>query len=283
MINWMRAYNLSGQGQIQFTGFDMQWSAAAIENVRNFVTSSDPGYMATLNAAFALATSVANNSYYGVSQSDSVVQAATDAVDAVRQYLTDHRSVYLANNTASAVDWAIQNAVIVEQATYLPIGGTNFYRDACMAANIEWILKQNPGARIVLLAHDGHVRRYPNTMGSYLAANHGDDYVVLGHIFHAGSYNAYNNGIFMANNATTSFPGTVEYVLHSTGMPQFMLDMRRASHSNPNSSWLFGNAQYRGIGAIAGDGFQFTYQLTTDYDVLIFFDQTTPSELLPFN
>ena len=76
---------------------------------------------------------------------------------------------------------------------------------------------------------------------------------------------------------------TVEYVLHSTGMPQFILDMRGASSSDPGSSWLLGTTQYRTIGAIAQDGFSLTSRLTTDYDVLVFFDQTTPSVLLPFN
>jgi len=46
---------------------------------------------------------------------------------------------------------------------------------------------------------------------------------------------------------------------------------------------LFGTVQYRTIGALATDGFGFTNQLTTDYDVLIFFDQTGPSVLLGFN
>ena len=80
-----------------------------------------------------------------------------------------------------------------------------------------------------------------------------------------------------------SFPGTVEYVLHSTGMPKFILDMRQASPNDPGSSWLFGTTQYRYIGALKQDGFLYTNQLTTDYDVLIFFDQTSPSVLLPFN
>jgi erythromycin esterase len=282
MINWMRAYNQSGKGQIQFTGFDMQTGAVAMQNVRDFVTSADPGYLSTANGAFALATAVETNYMNGVSQPNSTVQAATDAVHAVRQYLTDHRSGYMANNTASAVDWAIQNATIAEQAAYLPIGGS-LYRDQCMASNIDWILQQNAGAKVVLWAHDYHVSRTAGAMGSYLAANHGSDYVVIGQVFHAGRYNAINNGRLMANDATVSFPGTVEYVLHSAGMPHFILDMRQASPADPGSSWLFGATQYRTVGAVANDGFFFTSQLITDYDVLVFFDQTNPSVLLPFN
>jgi erythromycin esterase len=282
MIQWMRQFNLSGNGPLQFTGFDMQYGSVAAANVRGFVVQADPSYLAQLDSAFALATIVQNNWQKGVSQSASQVQPAVDAVHAVWRYLSDHRGAYLANNAPAAVDWAIQNARIMEQATYIAIGGST-YRDQSMASNIDWILQQNPGARIVLWAHDYHVSRTSGAMGSYLAANHGADYVVFGQIFHAGNYNAVNNGRLGPNGAVPSFPGTVEYVLHSTGMPQFFLDTRHASPDDPGSSWLLGETLYRNIGALAVDGFQFTYQLTKDYDVLIFFDQTTPSNLLPFN
>jgi len=282
MIEWMRAYNQSGQGQIQFMGFDMQYGAVAMQNVRAFVASAEPGYLPTVNAAFALAAPVGYNYLNGVTQSSGTVQAAANAVDAVRLHLIANRSAYLAGNPASTVDWVIQNALIVEQSTYVAIGD-GFYRDACMASNIDWILQQNPGAKVVLWAHDYHVSRADGAMGSYLAANHGSDYVVFGQIFHQGQYNAVNSSGLGANVATVSFPGAIEYVLHSTGMPKFILDMRQASPADPGSSWLFGTTQYRYIGASAVDGFLYTNHLTTDYDVLIFFDQTNPSALLPFN
>jgi hypothetical protein len=37
------------------------------------------------------------------------------------------------------------------------------------------------------------------------------------------------------------------------------------------------------IGAVVEDGFLFSNRLTQDFDALIFFDQSTPSTLLPFN
>jgi erythromycin esterase-like protein len=257
----------------------MQYGGVAIQNVRNFVTAADPAYLPTLNAAYALALAITNN--LGASQPRAAVQAATDAVQAVRQYLAGHRADYLANNGAAQVDWAIQNAVIVEQSTYYAIGGST-YRDACMAANIDWIVQQNPGARVVLWAHDFHISRADGAMGSYLAANHGKDYVTIGQIFHSGQYNAYNNnGKLVANDAVTSSPPMVEYVLHSAGMPRFVLDLRRASPSDPGSSWLFGTTLYRVIGAVADIGLIYSNQLTTDYDILVFFDQVTASALLP--
>ena len=128
----------------------------------------------------------------------------------------------------------IQNAKVMEQATQIIISGSS-YRDQSMAANIDWILQQNPGAKVVLWAHDYHVSRASGAMGSYLGAAHGSDYVVFGQIFHAGDYNAVNNGRLGPNAAVPSFPGTVEYVLHSTGMPQFFLDMRQAAPDDPDT------------------------------------------------
>jgi erythromycin esterase len=282
MVQWMRQFNLSGKGRVQFTGFDMQYGSVAASNVRSFVAQNDVSYMPTLDSAFNAATTVQNNWQKGVSQSAAVVQPAVDGVHAVWQYLTDHRSDYLANSSESAVDWAIQNARVMEQATQIATGGSA-YRDRSMAANIDWIIQQNPGAKIVLWAHDYHVSRTGGAMGWFLSATHGPDYLVFGQIFHAGNYNAIGNGRLGPNAAVPSFPGTVEYVLHSTGMPQFFLDMRQASADDPGSSWLLGETQYRNIGALAADGYQFTYQLTRDYDVLIYFDQTSPSVLLPFN
>jgi erythromycin esterase-like protein len=42
MILWMRAFNESGRGRVQFTGFDMQTPTVAMEIVRAFVARYDP-------------------------------------------------------------------------------------------------------------------------------------------------------------------------------------------------------------------------------------------------
>ncbi len=63
-------------------------------------------------------------------------------------------------------------------------------------------------------------------------------------------------------------------------MPQFVLDLRQASPSDPGSSWLFGTTLYRTLGAVADVGWIYTNHLTTDYDILVFFEQVTASALL---
>ena len=45
MIQWMRSFNQSGKGRVQFTGFDMQTPDVAAENVRTFVAKHEPAYL----------------------------------------------------------------------------------------------------------------------------------------------------------------------------------------------------------------------------------------------
>ncbi len=44
MIEWMRQFNASGKGRIQFTGFDMQTETVAAQTVEDFLRKVDPEY-----------------------------------------------------------------------------------------------------------------------------------------------------------------------------------------------------------------------------------------------
>jgi hypothetical protein len=112
---------------------------------------------------------------------------------------------------------------------------------------------------IVLWAHDYHVSRSDGAMGSYLAKRYGKDYVVLGFGFHEGSYNA--NG--------------------AQGLKALRRRSRKAAPDQPGSAWLLDDVQFRTIGSVPVDGFA-TTRLVHDYDVMIYFDHSSPSMLLPF-
>ena len=55
MILWMREFNKSGKGRVEFTGFDMQTPNVAVDIVRDFVARTDPDYSAALRRASDLA------------------------------------------------------------------------------------------------------------------------------------------------------------------------------------------------------------------------------------
>jgi erythromycin esterase-like protein len=55
MVRWMREFNQSGKGRVEFTGFDMQTPDVANEIVRDFVAKADPEYAPALAHASELA------------------------------------------------------------------------------------------------------------------------------------------------------------------------------------------------------------------------------------
>src|SRR5215469_13255674 len=56
MVEWMREFNRSGKGHIEFTGFDMQTPTLAAQIVRRYVAEHDPSLLAMLNPAWQKVT-----------------------------------------------------------------------------------------------------------------------------------------------------------------------------------------------------------------------------------
>jgi hypothetical protein len=55
MVLWMREFNKSGKGHVEFTGFDMQTPNVAAQIVRDFVAKAEPEYVPTIDPAYELA------------------------------------------------------------------------------------------------------------------------------------------------------------------------------------------------------------------------------------
>jgi erythromycin esterase len=300
MILWMREFNKSGRGRIEFLGFDMQEPKVAAEKVRAFVAKADSEYAKALDEAYDGLKSYAR---YGrdlapawtrppgaevrekdVERAKAEVGKLATGVNAVVDRLEKERDrlVKAAGGDAAAVDWAIQNARVVAQAVAM-LTSSPFHRDKCMADNVDWILAHRPpGTKVVLWAHNGHVAKRPGAMGGFLRQRHGADMVVVGFAFHEGRYTAVARGAGLkANDAGPSAPGSVEWAFHEAGLPRAVLDLRKAEKGSAGSGWLAGGISHRNIGALAMDAAFAPTVLPTAYDLLIFFDRTTASTLLP--
>jgi erythromycin esterase-like protein len=60
MIQWMRQFNASGKGRVEFTGFDMQTPDVALGIVNDFAKKYDEDYLATLKPAGEVAVKMKN-------------------------------------------------------------------------------------------------------------------------------------------------------------------------------------------------------------------------------
>jgi erythromycin esterase len=281
MILWMRRFNESGKGRVQFLGFDMQFGRVAMVNVRAFVAEVDPGYTRDLDKAYEGLGELWAPRGPGAAPALPAQERAAGAKRAwgVVEHLESSRAAYLKKAEPDRVDRAIQDARVAAQAVQMTAGGGR-YRDQCMAENVAWILDHAPkGSRIVLWAHNGHIARQPGCMGSHLAKRYGKEMVVLGFACHEGRYTAVNprRGLVDDNELTPSAPGSLEWLLHETGQPRLALDLRHASDDAPESSWLRRPHNFRSIGALAMDRQFFPTVVPDLYDVLLYFDQTKAS------
>ena len=280
LIEWMRAYNASGRGRVEFWGFDMQTPTVAADSVRAFAARADPAFLPALDSAYAVASSAYQGTRQGGRITPAQAVAAHDAAARVLAHLEAHRSTYLARWDTAQVDWAEQNARVVEQAARLGLtDGAS--RDSSMAENVAWIAAhQPPGTKLALWAHNGHVARAAGAMGSLLAARFGSAYRVFGFAMGEGEYTAIGPRGLAAYPAPPPAPGSVEAVLRRMGMPRLVLDLRGAA-TERNGAWLAEPHLFRAIGALATD-MQFTSTpVATRFDALIYFDRTTASRPLP--
>jgi len=175
----------------------------------------------------------------------------------------------------SKKNWLLQNVRIIEQ--YLD----NKARDKYMAENLLWIKSQNPDSKIITWAHNSHIKRTGNSMGNYLSDNLKSDYLTIGFTFHKGNYTAVWDKGSTTFKAQESYPGTYEYFFNAINEPIFVLDLREAKKENAiNGKWLLNQLLFRTVGAAKMDNEFFETDLTADFDLIIFINESTHSKLL---
>jgi len=214
--------------------------------------------------------------------------AVAHAALAVVTDLTARRDELVTKAGAKDTDWAIQNARVVSQCAAMFSSDQGFnVRDQSMAANVLWILDQNPGQKIVLWAHNGHVGKAAyfgmESMGKHLTAALGDQMIVLGFATGAGMYTAVSpgGGGLKSDNVLAPPPeGSVESVFGASGVPNAILDIRTAKPDDPGSGWLTRSTAMRSIGAMAMEQQFFPCVPKDSYDVLVWQAQTTPARTL---
>jgi erythromycin esterase len=281
MIKWMRQHNLSGKGKIEFYGFDMQTPAVALENVKKFIEKADKDFVNSLAEYGKQVDEVwqllkKTNDYSSLNPGKWY-----EAAKKIYEHVNAHRETYTRSFDPLEVDWAIQDALVVLQGAEANMEDKRS-RDQSMANNLDWILShQPPGTKVVTWAHNEHVSKNLTTyrsMGSFLAERHGDNMVVFGFAFHEGDYTAVGKNGINTYSTSKSGPGSVEWFLKSSGIPNFIIDIRGALKGEPGAQWLNRGLEFRSIGAMAADHAFSLRNITRDFDAIIFFEKTTPSD-----
>jgi erythromycin esterase len=152
-----------------------------------------------------------------------------------------------------------------------------------MATNVLWILGQDPSAKIVLWAHNGHVTGEAPFMGSHLRQRLGADYVNVAFCSSHGTYTAKDESLRDLGTHTLSNPPpeSFEAILETSGKPILFVDLRVARADDPGSAWLTETRLFGGtIGAVAMPDHYEPTKLQADYDLLLWVRDTSASRLL---
>jgi erythromycin esterase len=300
LVKWMRDYNVRvGAPKLRFVGFDMQSPEQSVDSVRTIFSRLDPALGVRANAAAScLAPARDASGYYTAARyaagtSAQQRAACADSLAALGATVAAHRTEWAGALSADDLDWAQQYVTLLRQWERMAASSSgSIERDRAMAENIAWITEKNPAARIFAWAHNGHVGRKANAMGSFVDQRLGAQYRVFGFTFGTGTFNAVtlnSSGIStgLQQQAINTIDSTaIESVFTSTRQQRLIFDAKKIAAGGSAASLFTGAVRMRSIGAVYSDdraaSFFDATLLPGDYDALIWFASTTKSTLLPF-
>jgi erythromycin esterase len=282
LMEWIRQYNVThSSDQVQFVGFDMQYADVAVQNVKDGAHRVDPSIGDSVSALLTEALRVEQDKKtlpLPIVQVESAY--LTRRLDSFQHSLQNRRSFPRQGRTMDSAEWLLENANITVQALKLELISSPEYRDSCMAANLGWIAKHNPGKKIVAWAHNGHISRIHGAMGNYLSHLFGGGYRNIGFLFYSGAYSAMagEEPMLRSNIAPPSRDGSVEAIFHQIGIPLFAIDLRAVPYAS-DSRWLSDPLPFRDIGSKASDVYS-DGSISNLYDGVIYIEKSSPSHLL---
>ncbi len=300
MVLWMRAHNENpGDAPlVSFYGFDTQFHEMAMDNVFAYLEQADPDRVVeTIRLYYCFSPD--RTRLYAGSSAESKANCRAN-LQAVYDQLSRRQTEYEARSSPEAFARALQSArVVLQVEDQVSLGDHDYIvRDQYMAENVTWLLNQaGPSGKIILSAHNFHVSTDDliiKTMGAHLREAYGEEMVVIGFSFYEGSFHSK----LLADTAQMGDePGELmefavlpppidsyEGYFRSTDLPYFFLDLRHPPSDPAVKEWLSAPHLFRDIGAAyrpsTPEEFIGSALLSQQYDVIAYFQDTSPSLLL---
>ncbi|OEU90540.1 erythromycin esterase [Streptomyces abyssalis] len=289
VVEWLRAYNrhLSEERRVRFVGTDPQRCADSADAVAAFLRRTVPVRAGDTYALEVLAQA------RPASQPDPE-RALMRHAEEIARLVADRRE---RSGPGDGADEALEHARILVRAADLvtrpfdPSAGEDSMfaaRDRYMAEAVTRLVDDDPGARVMVWAHNGHIAkgtygvRVP-ALGSRLRERYGDAYYALALFFGRGSFLA-RRGDDLQGPPVPHRIGTgirsLEARLVDAVRGDYYADLRTGT-----APWLNSPQAQRSFGANVP---RFAYRFHTaplvpaqDYDGLAFVARSTCSHPLP--
>lgn len=304
LIEWMRAYNANPahREKVKFYGADIQDSRMGAEYVTRYMEKVDPDLLKPEQAGQVLSI-LRDRLAYGIifRYSQQECMALKNQMNEFLLHFDREKGTYV--QKSSEREWReVRHLVrfLQQYVSYAVAGVTSDYdsidiRDRAMAENIRWILDNEPaGTRVVYWAHNYHIAmaQYPafpaNPMGMYLQQVLGRDYISIGFEFNRGTFQSRDSTpaqtpFLMRSFTLDSIPGSFGAALARTGIPMFLLDLRRLPGQGVIHDWFFAPRVFKSIDSVFANekDIRHWFKVPVYFDALIFFENTTRSQPNP--
>ena len=278
LTEWMRAYN-DPVLRMAYTGMDMQMYYRELHNLLHAFGPDKSMYKLIGELARIFPAVDEARSDPSVITPPQLLRAAEPLLVRLEQRIAalsdEEAETFSIPAGGLGRDWLLQNVALLRQ--YL--AGVP-ERDRFMAGNLLWTRVRNPGKRIVVWAHNGHICKTDGLMGGYLRDSLGEGYVNFGFAFSDGDCTYFGDEGIGSYQAQPAYPGTLEYLLAQLDEPVFLLDLKKMREAgDPALKWIDGS-EFRVVGYLKMDREFYPVRVSESYDHLIFIRHTTPSRLL---
>jgi erythromycin esterase-like protein/predicted phosphoribosyltransferase len=260
-VGWLRWHNgrcaADGRRQTGFYGLDLYSLHRSMQEVIAYLDTVDPGAAARARARYACFDHSTGDDGQAYGYAAAFGAGASCERQAIEQLVEMQRDAlkYLADDGTLAEDelfYAKQNAVTVRnaEAYYRGMFGGRVtswnMRDQHMAETLDSLithLDKHAGAqpaRIVVWAHNSHVGDARATevsadgqltIGQLAREHYAEESRLIGFSTYSGTVTAASNwgGIAERKVVRPALPGSIEELLHETGMPSFFVPMHDGS------------------------------------------------------
>ena len=276
LLEWMKIYN-QGNSKIVFTGVDMQYYQGPIKELEAIFIENKYVLDQILELNELLSEI---HKKLELSRYPNIPYKKIRKPKKILSGIKKTTNKLLSKNNK---ELALQNVRLLEQYIENMYSPYSRLRDSFMAENLLWTTRQNPNSKIIIWAHNEHIKKTARKMGEYIVDNLGNDYVNIGFTFGEGNYNAINLKTMelVIQDAEKPQSDTYEYYFSQLGVNSFILDLKSIKKNKPKmGEWLLNNYKFRRIGSIKPLNEFVETNLAKDYDIIIYINKSTATQIL---
>ncbi|KAE8441327.1 hypothetical protein EG329_005522 [Mollisiaceae sp. DMI_Dod_QoI] len=249
-VEWLREHNksLKKDKKVAFYGLDLYSMGTSMQAVINYLSHIDPKMANVARQRYgALAPWVEHPQEYGLAALIGAFKSCEADVLKMLKDLLNKRIEYSSHiEDGEEFHSSEQNARVIAdgeayyKAMYYSSAESWNLRDTHMFATLRRILDhKGSNAKVVIWAHNSHLgdaratsmgwHRGEINLGQLCREGYGDQVVSLGCGTHTGTVAAADewDADMQVMNVNHSLPDSVENLAHETGIPSFLLDLRK--------------------------------------------------------